>query len=341
MAALPETRSKRPRPISCAEPTPSFAPSRPHPPRLGEAQTGPWRSANQVLRQRLPDVRRTAGEIGSTVALLFGRRWWWKTLIVLLAMAVMTFLGFWQLDRLDQRRAFNQQRQAALAAPPIELSGATLPQGDLRDRQATALGEFDYARQVAIRNQSNAGQPGFHLVTPLLIAGSDQAVLVNRGWIPVDEADPASWRSFDEQQICVEPTLSAGPWRNANNCPQYGILQPTRRRPDGTVSALPQDTVTGWYRLDIEAIRQTLPYPLLPVVLQLTPDRLAVRGQGSGVSDCSSPLAPRPCRSSVLPHRIEPDISFSEGNHFSYALQWFGFAITAAAVYISVARRAE
>ena len=262
-------------------------------------------------------------------------------------MAVMTSLGFWQLDRLDQRRAFNQQRQAALAAPPIQLSGATLPQGDLRDRQAIALGEFDYARQVAIRNQSNAGQPGFHLVTPLLIAGSDQAVLVNRGWIPVDEADPASWRSFDEQQICVEPTPSAGPWRNANNCPQYGILQPTRRRPDGTVSALPQDTVTGWYRLDIEAIGQTLPYPLLPVVLQLTPDFALSRRHPPALGEAQTGKtlnAGRPRAagdSSVLPHRIEPDISFSEGNHFSYALQWFGFAITAAAVYISVARRAE
>ena len=288
MVGLPETRSRRRHPI--------------------------W-----VLRQRLSDVRRTvpsAREVRWTVALLFGRRWWWKTLIVLLAMAVMTSLGFWQLDRLDQRRAFNQQRQAALAAPPIELSGAPLPQGDLRDRQATALGEFDYARQVAIRNQSNAGQLGFHLVTPLLIAGSDQAVLVNRGWIPVDEADPASWRSFDEQQ----------------SGPQYGILQPTRRRPDGTVSALPQDTVTGWYRLDIEAIGQTLPYPLLPIVLQLTSDngKILNAGHSRAAGD-----------SSVLPHRIEPDISFSEGNHFSYALQWFGFAITAAVVYVSIARRAE
>lgn len=267
----------------------------------------------------LPEMRRTAPsvrELGITLALLFGRRWWWKTLIVLLAMAAMTSLGFWQLDRLDQRRAYNQQRQAALAAPPIELSDAPLPQGELRDRMATAQGQFDYDRQVAIRNQSYAGQPGYHLVTPLLIAGSDNAVLVNRGWIPAGEVDPATWRSFDEEQ----------------SVSHFGILQPTRRRPDGTISALPQDTVTGWYRLDIEAIGQTLPYPLLPVVLQLTPGNSetlkAGRQRAAGDLD-------------LLPHRIVPDISFSEGNHLSYALQWFGFAITAAVVYVAVARRAE
>ena len=267
----------------------------------------------------LPLSRRTAPsarEFGTTLALLFGRRWWWKTLIVLLAMAAMTALGFWQLDRLDQRRAFNQQRQAALTAPPIELSDALLPQGDLRDRLATAQGQLDYARQVAIRNQNFQGQPGYHLVTPLLIAGSEKAVLVNRGWIPADQVDPATWRRLDEQETG----------------PHFGILQPTRRRPDGTVSAIPQDTVTGWYRLDIEAIGQTLPYPLLPFVLQLTP------GNGKPLD----PERPRAAGySETLPQRIEPDISFSEGNHLSYALQWFGFAITAAVVYISVARRAE
>ena len=266
----------------------------------------------------LPEMRTAPSvrELGITLALLFGRRWWWKTLIVLLAMAAMTSLGFWQLDRLDQRRADNQQRQAALAAPPIELSDAPLPQGELRDRLATAQGQFDYDRQVAIRNQSYAGQPGYHLVTPLLIAGSAKAVLVNRGWIPVGEADPATWRGLDE--------LHTGP--------QYGILQPTRRRPDGTVSAIPHDTVTGWYRLDIEAIGQTLPYTLLPVVLQLTP------GNGKPL-DADRPRSPG--FSDTLPHRIVPDISFSEGNHLSYALQWFGFAITAAVVYVAVARRAE
>lgn len=273
----------------------------------------------RVLRQRLSAAKRSASaarEIGVTLALLFSRRWWWKTIIVLLAMGTMAALGFWQLDRLDQRRAFNQQRSAALSASPIDLSDLPLPQGDLRDRQAVAQGEFDYARQIAIRNQSFTGQPGFHLVTPLLISGSDKAVLVNRGWIPVAEANPAAWRTLDEQ----------------HDGPLLGILQPTRRRPDGTVSDIPKDTVAGWYRLDVEAIGQTLPYKLLPVVLQLTP--------GNGI-DLNSGRPRARGNSEALPYRIEPDVSLSEGNHFSYALQWFGFAVTAAVVYISVARRAE
>jgi surfeit locus 1 family protein len=230
-------------------------------------------------------------------------------------MSAMAALGVWQLDRLEQRRAFNQMRRVALAAPPIELTDAPLPPGDLRDRQAVAIGEFDYARQVAIRNQSHVGQPGYHLVTPLRIAGAERAVLVNRGWIPHDQANPTTWRIFDEQQ----------------EGPQIGLLQPTRRRPDGAVSAIPQDIRTGWYRLDVEAIGQTMPYKLLPVVLQLTP------AGSPGAGDGRSRPATDP---NVLPHRVEHDLAFSEGNHLSYALQWFGFAMIAAIVYVSIVRRA-
>ncbi len=277
------------------------------------------RRVHQEFQQPAKNENRralSAREVGSTLALLFSRRWWWKTLIVLLAMSIMAALGFWQLDRLEQRRAFNQQRSVALAAPPLELTGAPLPPGDIRDRHALANGEFDYARQVAIRNQNHQGQPGFHLVTPLRISGSEMAVLVNRGWIPVAEANPATWRNLDEP----------------GNGPQTGTLQPTRRRPDGTVSEIPQDTVTGWYRLDIEAIGQTLPYQLMPVVLQLGPanDNALNSRRSHGQS-----------YSSALPLRLEQVVTLDEGNHFSYALQWFGFAITAAVVYISVARRSE
>lgn len=240
------------------------------------------------------------------VALLFSRFWWWKTIFVLLAMAVMVGLGFWQLDRLEQRRARNEQQRTALLATPLELTGAELPASpvELRHRPAMVRGTFDNARQVAIKNQNLNEQPGVFLVTPLQIDGSEKAVLVNRGWIAAREADPATWHQFNEQA----------------DGPLLGILQPTRRRPDGTVSAIPEDTITGWFRLDIEAIGQTLPYELLPVVLQLVP--------GDGQE-----------REGRTPQRIVLDISFSEGNHRSYALQWFSFAVIAAVVYIALVRR--
>ena len=40
---------------------------------------------------------------------LFSRRWIFATILVLIAMGVMVRLGIWQLNRLEQRRAFNER----------------------------------------------------------------------------------------------------------------------------------------------------------------------------------------------------------------------------------------
>ena len=99
-------------------------------------------------------------------------------------MAAMAALGFWQLDRLEQRPGVQSAAQRRPGRASLGTDGRALAAGDLRDRQAVAYGSFDYTHQVAIRNQNYQGQPGFYLVTPLRFSGSEMAVLVNRGWIP-------------------------------------------------------------------------------------------------------------------------------------------------------------
>ena len=40
---------------------------------------------------------------------IFSRKWWFATLLVIAGTLVLIRLGIWQLDRLEQRRAFNMQ----------------------------------------------------------------------------------------------------------------------------------------------------------------------------------------------------------------------------------------
>lgn len=241
------------------------------------------------------------------VATLFGRRWWWKTLIVLAAMAFMAGLGVWQLDRLEQRRAYNAQLEAKLASPPLTVDGNELPEApaDLVDRQAVVSGEYDYAHQIALKNQSYQGQPGVHLVTPLRIDGSNSAILINRGWVPYQEGTPERWAQFDEPAPAQ----------------LLGYLQKSQKLPNGATTQIPETPQSAWYRLDIEAIAPQMPYSLLPVYLDLAPEMERSR--------------------TALPVRVEPEIEISEGSHLSYALQWFAFALIAGIVYVSLVRRQE
>ncbi len=135
-----------------------------------------------------------------SITTFFNRRWWWVTLLVLAAMAVMVWLGFWQLDRLAQRRARNVLVMQQLAAPPLVLANQDLGQNltELKYRPAIVKGEYDHSQEIVLKNQTWQGQPGLHLITPLRIEGSDQAVLIDRGWISHEELNAKSWEQFAE-----------------------------------------------------------------------------------------------------------------------------------------------
>jgi len=243
----------------------------------------------------------------NTVRLLFSRRYWWQTLIVLAAMAVMAGLGQWQLARLDQRRIANAEMLVKLQSAALVITGAALSESPaaLEDRLALVTGSYDFARQIGVQGQFSEGAPGYWLVTPLHIAGSESVILVNRGWIPAAEGERGDWAAYAETP----------------SQPLRGYLQKSRKMPDGSTSVVPADTVKGWWRVDIEAIQSQMPYPILPVVLQVAPDENRGRNE--------------------LPQRVPVDFDLSEGSHMIYALQWYSFALIAGIIYIVVLRRRE
>ena len=233
---------------------------------------------------------------------LFSRRWWWVTLLVIAAVGVMAGLGNWQLARLDQRRARNAQQQRMLASAPLDLARAQWP-ADLQPlhmQPASVSGEFDYAQQVLLKEQLYVGQAGVHLITPLRIAGTNQAVLVDRGWISY--------------------AASLGDLAQYNEAPGKrveGWLHLTQLLPGGRTEPPPAAARKEWYRTDIAGIQAQLAYPLLPMYLE---------------AGSSAPAAP-----GLL--RFEPDVVFDDGPHMGYALQWFLFCGLLAVGYLSFVRR--
>ena len=125
---------------------------------------------------------------------MFTRKWLLATLLVLAGTALCVRLGIWQLDRLDQRRAFNSQVETMRAMPLLDLN-SELPDdlAGMEWRAVQVTGEYDFENQVALRNQYYGDQYGYHLLTPLLFKGT--AVLVDRGFIPAERnSTPADWR---------------------------------------------------------------------------------------------------------------------------------------------------
>jgi surfeit locus 1 family protein len=134
---------------------------------------------------------------------LFNRQWRVATILVIIAIGVQVRLAFWQLDRLQERRVFNARVQDQLDQPLLTLEART-PIDDLSTmdyRSVVVRGEFDFTQEVALRGQSWNGTLGARLLTPLRIAGSDRAVLVDRGWIPYEETENGRWPHYAQPGV--------------------------------------------------------------------------------------------------------------------------------------------
>lgn len=168
------------------------------------------------------------------------------TAFVVLAVALAALfvrLGFWQLDRLEQRRAVNRRVEAQFALPPVPIESV---HGDTSFRRAFVTGAADLDREVLHVGRSRNGSPGVHILTPMRRPGSDTAVLVNRGWVYAPDAattDPSRWREDRDSWSGFVMPLSAD---SARGTP------PTGRR----VRAL-----------NAEALQPLFPYPIAPVIL--------------------------------------------------------------------------
>jgi surfeit locus 1 family protein len=175
-------------------------------------------------------------------------------LALVLVAAVFVRLGFWQLGRLEERRAANRAAVEARAEPPRELGlGVDWTAEELNQRRVEASGKFDHSHEIVIRGQAFQGTPGVLVVTPLRLAGSDSAVLVLRGFVPSADAVRADIDSLGEPGTVRVRGLATAI--------AIGGGQPVEH--DGRIT---------WARLDLAALRARLPYPVLPVLLRQTPD---------------------------------------------------------------------
>lgn len=90
-----------------------------------------------------------------------------------------------QLWRAETRGERFEREQAARISAPIGLSPRQREREKLLDRTATARGRWLAEKTLFVDNKIHRSRPGYHVLTPLRLSGSESVVLVNRGWIPL------------------------------------------------------------------------------------------------------------------------------------------------------------
>jgi cytochrome oxidase assembly protein ShyY1 len=238
---------------------------------------------------------------GSRFSFLLRPKWIAFHLLVFGSVALMIWLAFWQLDRLDQRRAFNDLVAQQIDQPPAPLAELLAQAGDdpesIEWRQTIVTGQY-LPEQILWFNRSQDGVAGDNVLTAL-VTESDTTVVVNRGFVPLGvDVPPAP---------TVETELLA----------RVRIPQ-ERQRGELTDATDASAAVTEVRRIDLDQLSAQLPGEVAPVYLDLI--------------DAIPPIGPND------PAPV-PAPALDEGPHLSYAVQWFIFAVCVLVGWVLAVRR--
>jgi surfeit locus 1 family protein len=227
--------------------------------------------------------------------MLFSKQWVVSTILVLIAVAVMARLGIWQLNRHNARQLFNESVFEQQALNPLILT-AEISQNALINmeyRKVSVRGEFLPSDEIILRNQNFESQVGYQLFTPLIIEGSGETILVQRGWIPQENSSLENREIYRQDGIIELSGILRTPETD------FGL----RLIPDPTLT-IGETRLDVWNNLDFERLSEQIESPLLSMYLQIQPE-------------AGDTAYPRP-----LPLQL----NLTDGPHLGYAGQWFLFA---------------
>lgn len=202
-------------------------------------------------------------------------------------------LGFWQLDRAQQKEQILKMLQER-GSRSVQVWNGVQPLNPADDefRRIEVTGHYVPERTLLLDNRIHQGRPGYHIYTPFE-SGSGAWLLVNRGWVA---AGP------DRAQLPAVETPTG----------QITLSGQLRQTP-GTGLVLQADDWSRWPRrvqaLDIEAMSAAAGRALEPLVLLL--------GEAHADGEAAH----------------WPAVNMPPMRHQGYAVQWFGIAAALLAIY--------
>ena len=225
---------------------------------------------------------------------------------VVATIVLMINLGIWQFSRYHERMDFNEIVSARIEAQPqnlnellLEIETGTKTAKDAEWLNIITSGEYLDEQTVNAVNRSQGGFSGVDPLTPMRVAGANQLVLVNRGFIA---------QSTQNQEAAQAP---------AGTVEILGRVRVSEVRKTGGLS----DPADG----------------VLKEAININLDRLGQQIQGLNTEIFIEVLKSNPADASFLVPIADP--ALSSGSHLSYTAQWFIFSVFVAAGWVVVVRR--
>lgn len=215
-----------------------------------------------------------------------------------LSLIILLGLGSWQIDRLFWKQGLIEQRQEQATKAPIPVPTDTEADPDMAFHSAYAEGRYLNDQEMYLMARTRRGNVGFQLITPLE-QEDGRIILVNRGWVPKENRDPAT----------RPESLIEGPVRVT------GVLRVAREKHWAQPENEPAKN--QWFYVDIDHMAENAGAPLASrYYLELddtpVPGGLPIGGQAK----------------IDLPN-----------NHLEYAITWYSLALSLIVIFVLYHRR--
>lgn len=175
--------------------------------------------------------------------------------IAAFALAGLTFaLGQWQAGRAAHKEALHAQIQAAEHQVPIEIGTPIVDPTEIDQRRVAVTGVYAPEATIYLDNRLYHGAPGFYVLTALKVEGGP-AVVVNRGWMPVNPQG--------RETIVPPPTPSGKVRVEGIAMPQVSSFVALRGAATGKLGGI-------WPNFSFDAFATQSNLSLQPIVVQQT-----------------------------------------------------------------------
>jgi surfeit locus 1 family protein len=224
---------------------------------------------------------------------------WAMTLATLLLLALFVSLGRWQWHRGEAKQLIWADFDREMHLPPVD----TPPRLDSAPRyQAIRIqGRFDGEHQFLLDNAFFKGNVGYEILTPFTLTDG-RRVLVNRGWVPfLGFRDKLPDIALSRDSLADGLVITG----RLDELPSPGLA--SGRAPPTTDASWPKLTAFPTHEELVLALREKLE----PRIVLMT------GGKDSLDRELTPPGLP-PIR------------------HFSYAIQWWGFALVLLVLYFGL-----
>jgi surfeit locus 1 family protein len=221
-----------------------------------------------------------------------------------IVLAALLSLGFWQWGRAGEKQATIDLAASASATQASAIDQVTEAHLLAGPVQVALSGSWKPQWQFLWDNRVHSGQAGFEAIS-VIITDTDQAILVNRGWVPLGRS------RADLPDVMLDVSDADDKW----------VLEGLLTRPSkGLVGGVAVHDQASWPMLlqyfDYELIGQLIGREVVPAVLQLNGASQQSLGEKMYVANWQ-PVAGLP------PMR-----------HIGYSVQWFAMAFMLTVLFI-------